>query len=350
MARRAAIELVRSVEDWFRACFSAAHDPRQGREAGDDEGHKPKDIHETDDACLAFHHLIHHGERLFRSGDSVEALAHEHGDQAIHHAFEIGIAEVGMAGHVVNVALIFTREVSGQERGADAAAQVSREVGHTGDLITLFSGHADVVERADGNKDKRHEDDLDHAKAHHSLERNLQIDDGHHMQRGGGAKEADSDEQTRVDFCRQQHTHYGHHDDEHHARWGKRHTGALGRIAETALQELRDEHRCAEEHHAEREREEDRCSEIAIVEQAHVHDGIVVIPLPDEEGDEYRNGEAEERGDEVRREPVIFLALIEHHLQAAEADDDQAEANVVDADAGFLFFLEPWRIFDKAAG
>ena len=50
--------------------------------------------------------------------------------------------------------------------------------------------------------------------------------------------------------------------------------------------------------------------------------------------DEAGNTDGREHGqdhDEVRAEPVILLALVEHHLQAANADRQQADAPVVDA-------------------
>ena len=36
------------------------------------------------------------------------------------------------------------------------------------------------------------------------------------------------------------------------------------------------------------------------------------------------------RQDEIRRKPVLALALIEHHLRRADADGEQPEADVID--------------------
>ncbi len=82
-----------------------------------------------------------------------------------------------------------------------------------------------------------------------------------------------------------------------------------------------------------------------LLKQTHVHNRVVVIPLPDEKCREYRYRNAEKRRDEVRGEPIVFLALIQHHLQAAEADDNQTEADVVDSNSRLLLFFQPWRIF-----
>ena len=52
-------------------------------------------------------------------------------------------------------------------------------------------------------------------------------------------------------------------------------------------------------------------------------------------------------GDEAGSEPVVFLALVEHDLQRADGDDEQAEAPVVDADALFADRGEIRRVFDQ---
>ena len=44
-------------------------------------------------------------------------------------------------------------------------------------------------------------------------------------------------------------------------------------------------------------------------------------------------GDDDQRRDEVRAEPVIFLALVEQHLQRADAERQQSDADVVQFDA-----------------
>ena len=51
--------------------------------------------------------------------------------------------------------------------------------------------------------------------------------------------------------------------------------------------------------------------------------------------------------DEAGAEPVVFLALVEHDLEGADGDDEQAEAPVVDALAALADFGEIGRIFDE---
>ena len=55
-------------------------------------------------------------------------------------------------------------------------------------------------------------------------------------------------------------------------------------------------------------------------------------------------------GDEAGTEPVVFLALVEQHLEAADGDDEQAEAPVIDAFFAFADCGQIGRVLDNAVG
>ena len=55
--------------------------------------------------------------------------------------------------------------------------------------------------------------------------------------------------------------------------------------------------------------------------------------LPYHQADEADHGQDGERADEGGGEPVGLLALVQHHLQAAEGQHHEGEAHVVDPDA-----------------
>src|SRR5277367_444743 len=52
--------------------------------------------------------------------------------------------------------------------------------------------------------------------------------------------------------------------------------------------------------------------------------------LPDDQRHDRGERDRRENRDEVRCKPVILLTLVEHHLQAADAERNQAYSNVVD--------------------
>ena len=62
------------------------------------------------------------------------------------------------------------------------------------------------------------------------------------------------------------------------------------------------------------------------------------------------DGDDEEGDDEAGAEPVVFLSLVEHDLEGADGDDEQAEAPVVDAFFTLADFGEVGRVFDQAVG
>ena len=69
-------------------------------------------------------------------------------------------------------------------------------------------------------------------------------------------------------------------------------------------------------------------------EQAQIHDRLVVGEFTRSSQTDQRDAERRRRRAtqmKVRLEAVLALELVEHDLQAAEADGDQSEADIVDA-------------------
>src|SRR5262249_51647629 len=107
-----------------------------------------------------------------------------------------------------------------------------------------------------------------------------------------------------------------------------------------------------EEEHAREHAEPDQGDEgrprreVAIGEDAEVEDGLASHELADDEAQEGGGGEHEQGDDEARVEPVLALAAVEEELEAAEAQDHEAETGPVDA-AGLA---QVWRIEEEGAG
>ena len=80
--------------------------------------------------------------------------------------------------------------------------------------------------------------------------------------------------------------------------------------------------------------------EIEALEHAHVDDRSLLKPLPDHQRDQADGGHDDQRGDEVRAEPIVFLAFVEQDLQRADTQREQRDADIVELDAG-RFELAP---------
>jgi len=78
-----------------------------------------------------------------------------------------------------------------------------------------------------------------------------------------------------------------------------------------------------------------------------VDDGILLVPLPENDEDQRYGGDNAQPYDEVRLEPVFTLSFVEDYLQRSEAERDQAESDVVDAGFAQLAAPEVGRILDE---
>ena len=92
--------------------------------------------------------------------------------------------------------------------------------------------------------------------------------------------------------------------------------------------------------------EEHGGGEIAVLEQLQLEDGVRVSPFVDDQRDQRDHRSSQTDGDVSRAEPVFLLTLVENHLQEAETDDDQRQADVVHLHRLPLKPLQPRRILD----
>jgi len=264
----------------------------------------------------------------------------------------LGVADAagaGVGGELHLVGLGGAGEEGSEQCCAGGAAEVSGEVGEAGDLVGLGGWHADVVERADGDEDQWEADDLEGSPEGDGAKAGVEREAGEIVEACGGDAVADADEEAGVHAADEASSdnHHGHKDE---AAGGEHHAGALCGVAEEGLEVLRDEDRGAEEHHAEDELEEDGGAEVAVFEELEVDDGVGVVPLPKDEGDEENGGDPSDGDDHGGAEPVFFLALVEEEFEAAYAAGDEGEAGEVDLGAaGFdeAFFEVRW-VFDHA--
>ena len=74
------------------------------------------------------------------------------------------------------------------------------------------------------------------------------------------------------------------------------------------------------------------------------------VELAVDEDHESDGGDDGTGDDEAGAEPIVFLAFVEHGLESADGDDEQAEAPVVDSLFAFADRGQVGRIFDDAVG
>ena len=135
---------------------------------------------------------------------------------------------------------------------------------------------------------------------------------------------------------RNQNADDGHADEGGDAAEGERFAGIERGVAHDGLQHLRNQDGGAVERDAEDEHHEEGKREGAAAEEAQLNHRLRPLPdlpkLPHEQRCDAGDADDGEGGDEVGTEPVIFLALVQHDFQAAEAERGEDEAHVVDFD------------------
>ena len=87
-----------------------------------------------------------------------------------------------------------------------------------------------------------------------------------------------------------------------------------------------------------------------------VYNWILGATLPQEESYSGNQRDGSESRDEVRFEPIVFLAFVEHDLETANRERDQRQPDVVDIQHRAApaperdLLLHVWGVFDQPVG
>jgi hypothetical protein len=122
---------------------------------------------------------------------------------------------------------------------------------------------------------------------------------------------------------------HGHHKQQRDAARGQRHAGSGCGPAQQLLHELRLQHGVGVQHAAHQRHQKTADGEVFVAEKLDVDERILVPPLPPDQRDHAADKQHSKEANEAGGEPVVFFALVEHDLQAAHGDGEEAEAQVV---------------------
>ena len=95
------------------------------------------------------------------------------------------------------------------------------------------------------------------------------------------------------------------------------------------LQKLRLQHGAGIEHAAHEHHQEAANREVLEFEKPQVDKRFLLSQLPDDQPYDADHEHYPEEPDEVGREPVVLLALIEHDLQAAHCQGQEGKTHVI---------------------
>ena len=97
-------------------------------------------------------------------------------------------------------------------------------------------------------------------------------------------------------------------------------------VAQHDLHQQRQKHGAAVEHESDPRHQERAYGVRTVFEDGKIDDGMIGFQLANDQPAESNQGHHGKCEDEVRAEPVFFLALVQHDLQRAHAHDQQADA------------------------
>ena len=231
----------------------------------------------------------------------------------------------------------------------NAAADVAHEVDQARDLVALFPGHAHVGRRGDGDEAEGNRHHLNDAQPGRGGKSHVERGHVSRVTEGDDKQyEADNSEIARGNLAGGI-AGDGHDKEQHHAARGQRQSGG-GRVpSQQLLHELRLQDGVRVQHAAHQSHQETTDGEVFIAEEPQVDDGILVAQLPPDQSDHAADKEEGEEADEAGCEPGIFFALVEHDLQAAHGNGEEAEAKVVHVAQARAVGLDPRRIIDQSA-
>ena len=105
--------------------------------------------------------------------------------------------------------------------------------------------------------------------------------------------------------------------------------GIGGVVAQKLLHELRLQYGICIEYAADQCHEKATDSEVFESKQLEVNKRIFLSPLPDHQADHAADKQKCEELDEAGTEPVVLFALVEHDLESAHGDGEEAQAQVI---------------------
>ncbi len=80
----------------------------------------------------------------------------------------------------------------------------------------------------------------------------------------------------------------------------------------------------------------------------HIDNGPLSGATPRTPRNQTDHRDRRQRNDEMGAEPIVFLALVEHHLKSSDAESQKRDTDVVDANARVAHPAEVRRILDHS--
>ncbi|MNY15287.1 hypothetical protein D3C86_1484910 [compost metagenome] len=231
----------------------------------------------------------------------------------------------------------------GRERNPDRSRDVTEHGKQRGGVAVELPWYRNKSDGGERNKQEPQPERLGATKEHQCFEINIRRQGSRPEERHRQTGETKGDDPARLHDGHQfQHQRDGQ--DNQHRAGREHHPGPGGGVAQILLRQLRDHHRTAVQNHRHAAHQQTSDGKVFVLHAAQIHHRFFGVKEPVNRADDANKRQYREGTDKVRVEPVIVFAAIEHHLQTAKPEGDQANPRPVDRQ--FLFgFTLPRRIF-----
>src|SRR5579872_6813090 len=310
--------------------FWLAHQQDQGGDHQKQNSQEEKCGVEGNHGRLARDHAEYGGIGLVGGGGKIHSPRHETGARSINHLSRGQVEGGHVRDQVVDVGLCVARHNGGGSGDAYTASEIPHDIEDAGGIAHLLFGNGVMRGGGQGNENKAQRKPLDELRPGYIPVSGVQVEMGEGIHAESGAQQS-SGQQLAGFKLRQQGADDGHGDERSQSARQHGHARVQGGIAQQSLQQDGNQHHAAIQAKAQRGHQEDTCGIGAHAEYSQVDHGMPVQQFVNHEQRQSDSGHDGQNQDEMRAEPVVLLALIEHDLQRADSDGQKTDAPVVHA-------------------
>src|SRR6266481_3222696 len=216
------------------------------------------------------------------------------------------------------------------ERDTNASSLVPEQIGQTRGFVVLGLWQEGIGQLAHRHKQWGNPKPLDRTGDGHMLVVSAQVNAG--VAPHGNGKNNVSGENEWLDSNLRQdfHDQRSQSDDDEGTRT-KNESCIGGAVAVEALEHLGNQHRRAEQSKAKEKIIKVRDGEVAIREQANLHDRVWMAPFPKRGRSQCHKRDRKEQNNEAAFEPVFGLSAIQNNLQTRKAEGHEGDPEAINA-------------------
>ena len=305
------------------------HQQHERQQKQKDDSQQPEHVNERNHRRLLLHHPGDGGIRALRGRRRIGAGRKVALPRRLDRVLRRGRVGIDVRAEDVEVLLLFPREQRSRRRDADASAEVAHQIEEAGGVPHPLAWNRIHADRRQRHEQRGECQPLEELRPEDVPVSGVKVQLAEPEERERPTDQPARDHLAWIDPA-DQHADRRHPDERSHPSRRHRDPRLQRRIAEQRLQHDWKEHEAPVQHEPERRHQKHAGGVAPDFEHTQIDDRLARHPLAHQERDEAAAGDDRERVDELRLEPVVLLAEVEHELQRADPHAQKADSPVVD--------------------